>query len=165
MTYIRNNKIVFMCGQTVCYTLESCYNSLPQIPLFLYVFYPPIAECIQEKYWVWWERLWAVLSSTGNRFFSRAVCNHGAVLFPMIARPLAKCANTHTHAHTHTHTHRCAHGITVWKCDFKTSTKYSEGRSECRDITHPSPGDITIFVHHSALLYGPTVVAHALWIS
>lgn len=92
-----------MCGQTVCYTLESCYNSLPQIPLFLYVFYPPIAECIQEKYWVWWERLWAVLSSTGNRFFSRAVCNHGAVLFPMIARPLAKCANTHTCTYTHTH--------------------------------------------------------------
>lgn len=50
MTYIRNNKIVFMCGQTVCYTVESCYNSLPQIPLCLYVFYPPIAECIQEKY-------------------------------------------------------------------------------------------------------------------
>lgn len=38
MTYIRNNNIDFMCGQTVCYTLESCYNSLPQIPLFLYVF-------------------------------------------------------------------------------------------------------------------------------
>ena len=120
---------------------------------FRLFFSTPIGECIQEK-----------ISSLARKasgcfefnweyiFFSRAVCNHGAVLFPMIARPLAK----YTHMHTNlTRTH----GVAVWKCDFTTSTKYSEWRSEWRDIRHPSPGDITIFVHQSALFLWPSSCA------
>ena len=108
--------------------------------------FPPIAECIQRKYWVGekgFGLFWVQLGIDFFLFFffSRAVCNHGAVLFPMIASPLAKC----THTPTHTHTHTRARGKAVWKCDFTTSTKYSEERSEWRDIRHSSPGDITIF--------------------
>jgi len=107
-----------------------------------------IAECIQEKYWVWWEKLWAVLISTGNRiFFPRAMHNHDAMLFPMIARPLAKCI------HTYTCTWTCAwarHGcVKMW---FTSSTKYSEGRSERRDIRHPRPGVATLlYMKHPCL--------------
>lgn len=117
------------------------------------------------------EGLQAVLSSTGNRFFFQGQCAIMELCYSLWLPDHWQNAHTHTHTpshkHAHTQNHTWAHWVAVRECDFTTSTKYSEGRSEWRDIRHSSPGDVTTF---SMLLPFSTaqpspVVPLALWIS
>lgn len=107
----------------------------------------------------------------GNRFFfSRAVCNHEAMLFLMIASPLA--THIHTHAEPHTHVRAHIYCTTVNTCarrgNVTSQHQQNIQREDQSEETSDTPVQVILafFAHHCApTSHGPAVVLPALWIN
>lgn len=96
--------IFFLCGWVDFIALYcGCPPVIrkPQILLFLclclcYLSTYSRIYSIQEKYWVWWERLQAVLGSTGNRIFFKGSAQSWSCAIPCDCQTTGKI---HTHMH------------------------------------------------------------------